>query len=258
MWNSGTLTWNSYLEPWLGTWEPLLATLTSNIQTFRNLLEPFWNLYLKHLETLDLKLWSLLEPSLRTHTWNLLKPLLGTSCIIYLEPWLGTLEPLRTLEPLLTKTWNLGTFRNLRLEPFVAWNLCFKPFTVTGNLGTSWILDLEPFQISRNPGTFRNPGSFTWNPYLEPRNLAGWLPQSATGPSLAETPKFSAFGFFLAQRLSCKKCLNISVPKACHTIGSSRFEQASCPLFIPSAPEPNGNLSPPCDWRAQPPSGMPK
>ena len=75
--------------------------------------------------------------------------------------------------------------------------------TLTWNLGTCR-LHLEPLL-----GTMEPPGSFTWtftwtfrtfrNLYLEPllgtsRNLAGWLPQSAQRPGLAETPKLSVVG----------------------------------------------------------------
>ena len=56
----------------------------------------------------------------------------------YLEPWN---QPRNLLEPFMigTYTWNLGTCRNLYLEPWY----------------------LEP----------RNLRNLTWNPYLEPRNL---------------------------------------------------------------------------------------
>ena len=182
----GTLTWN------LGTCRNLyLEPLYLEPRNLRNLT---WNPYLEPR--------NLPEPLLGTLTWNLgtcrnlyLEPLLGTSepSEPYLEPLLGTSEPAGTFtwnpyseprnlpEPLLgTLTWNLGARRNLYLEPL---------------LGTS-----EPA------------GTFTWNPYLEPRNLpepllgtltwnlgtcrnlAGWLPQSAPGLSLARTPKLSAVG----------------------------------------------------------------
>ena len=160
---AGTFTWNPYT--WnLGTFGTLLGTLTWNLGTCRNLyLEP---LYLEPRNLRNLTWNPYLEPR------NLPEPLLGTLI-------LGTSEPSEPyLEPLIT--WNLGTCRNLYLEPL---------------LGTS-----EPA------------GTFTWNPYSEPRNLpepllgtltwnlgtcqnlAGWLPQSAPGLSLARTPKLSAVG----------------------------------------------------------------
>ena len=163
---AGTFTWNPYI--WnLGTFGTLLGTLTWNLGTCRNLyLEPLY-----------------LEPrNLRNLTWNpYLEPLLGTSEPARTFTWNPYSEPRNLPEPLLgTLTWNLGARRNLYLEPL---------------FGTS-----EPA------------GTFTWNPYLEPRNLpepllgtltwnlgtcqnlAGWLPQSAPGLSLARTPKLSAVG----------------------------------------------------------------
>ena len=164
---SGTLyDWNPYLEP-RNLPEPLLGTLIlgGTFGTLLGTLEPAgtftWNPYTWNLGTFGTLLGTL--------TWNL-----GTCRNLYLEPLLGTSEPAGTF------TWNLGARRNLYLEPL---------------LGTS-----EPA------------GSFTWNPYLEPRNLpepllqtltwnlgtcqnlAGWLPQSAPGLSLARTPKLSAVG----------------------------------------------------------------
>ena len=68
-----------------------------------------------------------------------------------------------------TLTWNLGTCRNLYLEP-----LYLEPRnlpelllgTLTWNLGTCRNLYLEPLYLE--PRNLRN---LTWNPYLEPRNL---------------------------------------------------------------------------------------
>ena len=173
----GTLTWNSDLEP-------------------RNFIKPPH----ETSETYEIYL----EP------WNFLEPLLGT--LDFLEPFeTFTWNPYS--EPRGTFTWNLRTSWNLYLE---LWNL-LDPLlgTLTWNLATSWNLDLEPLEPSK---------SFAWNTYLEPwnlldpwlgtlvwnlpepllgtptwnlgtsRNLAGWLPQNAPGPSLAETPKFSAVG----------------------------------------------------------------
>ena len=123
-----------YLEP-RNLPEPLLGTLARNLGTF-------WNLYLEPLclEPRNLLTWNpYLEPR------NLPEPLLGTLILGTSEPagtftWNPYLEPRNLPEPLLgTLTRNLGTCRNLYLEPL---------------LGTS-----EPA------------GTFTWNPYLEPRNL---------------------------------------------------------------------------------------
>ena len=82
-----------------------------------------------------------------------------------------------------TLTWNLGTCRNLYLEPLyleprnlrnLTWNPSLEPRnlpepllgTLTRNLGTCRNLYLEPLL-----GTSEPAGTFTWNPYLEPRNL---------------------------------------------------------------------------------------
>ena len=164
---------------------------------------------------------------LKPVAWNL-----GTACILYLEPLIGTLEPSGSF------TWNLP--RTLKPNPFVEqWNLHFELLlgTLTWNLGTSSNLHTKPPKPTWNLGTSWNfigtlePfGTFTWNPYTEPRatftwnlrtswnfylelwnlldpllgtltwnlgtsrNLVGWLPQSAPGPSVAETPKLSAVG----------------------------------------------------------------
>ena len=211
----GAFIWNPYLEPWnlpklylrtfagnldrhlepsrtyTLTWmEPICFTW--NLGIFRNLLEP---------------LLGTSEPSGTLYDWNpyleprnLPEPLLGTLILgtsepsePYLEPLLGTSEPAGTFtwNPY---TWNLGTFGTLL-------------GTLTWNLGTCRNLYLEPLL-----GTSEPAGTFTWNPYLEPRsppepllgtltwnlgtcqNLAGWLPQSAPGLSLARTPKLSAVG----------------------------------------------------------------
>ena len=128
----GTLTWN-LCKP-LYTWNPC--------SDFRNLPKPTWNLGASW--NLYLELLQYLEPRNHLELWNLLGPLLGTlprklgtSWHLYLEPLLGTSEPslgtLSRLEPSLkifylepwnlldpwlgTLTWNLGTFRNLYLEP---------------------------------------------------------------------------------------------------------------------------------------------
>ena len=166
--------------------EPLRGTLSWNFGT--TLLGTFfWNLHLALLLGTP-------EP-LGTYTWNC-----GTSWILFLEPfaWNPYLEPRNLFEPW-TLTWNFGTFQNLTFTWNPFWNPYSEPSkTFTWNpywkLGTSWILCLEPFLETSEPsGTFTwNLGTFTWNPCLEPRNLAGWLPQS--GLSLAETPKLSPVG----------------------------------------------------------------
>ena len=133
----------------------------------------FRNLYLEPLLGTS-------EPSGTLYDWNpyleprnLPEPLLGTLI-------LGTSEP---SEPLLgTPTWNLGTCRNLYLEPLyleprnlrnLTWNPYLEPRnlpepllgTLTRNLGTCRNLYLEPLL-----GTSEPAGTFTWNPYLEPRS----------------------------------------------------------------------------------------
>ena len=110
-----------------------------------------------------------LEPLCRTLTWNFRN--LTCTWNPFLEPWLGTLtwEPCNLFN-LYFGTWEpLGTLRNL--EPSFTWN----PYLEPGNLLDPWLATL-----AWNLGTSRN--------------LAGWLPQSVPGPSLAETPKLSAVG----------------------------------------------------------------
>ena len=142
---------------------------------------------------------SLLKPSLRSLTW---KPFLGTlSCLepslktfyleprnlrdLYLEPFL--VPSLGTLEPLGSFTWNPYLERRNLPEPLLGTLTCLEPSLKTLCLEPSNLMHpyLEPFLGTAEP--------FTWNPYLEPRNLAepcGWLPQSSLGPSLTETQKF--------------------------------------------------------------------
>ena len=107
-----------------------------------------------------------------TLTWNL-----GTCRNLYLEPLYLDLGTFGTL--LGTLTWNLGTCRNLYLEPLPRnlRNLTWNPYLEPRNLP-------EPLlgTLTRNLGTCRNlylepllgtsepAGTFTWNPYLEPRN----------------------------------------------------------------------------------------
>ena len=163
--------------------------------------------------------WNFARSRLKPFAWNL-----GTTCILYLEPLPGTLEPsLGTcLEPLnrnpYVEQWNLHvglwlgiseprqtSTRNLRnllgtlellgtltLDFFgTFWNLYLKPL-----LGNSWNLHLEPrnllkplLQLWNLPEPLL--GTLTWN-LGTLRNLVGWLPQSAPGPSLAETLQLSA------------------------------------------------------------------
>ena len=136
-WNLGIFR-NLYLEPLLGTSEPS-GTLYD------------WNPYL--------------EPR------NLPEPLLGTLILgtsepsePYLEPLLGTSEPAGTF------TWNPYTWnlRNLTWNPYLEPRNLPEPLlgTLTRNLGTCRNLYLEPLL-----GTSEPAGTFTWNPYLEPRNL---------------------------------------------------------------------------------------
>ena len=131
----GTLTWNLgtcwnlfleplYLEPRNLTWNPYLEP--------RNLPEPqLGTLILGTSETSEPYLEPLLgtsEPA-GTFTWNpyseprnLPEPLLilGTSEPAGTFTWNPYLEPRNLPEPLLgTLTWNLGTCRNLYLEPLL-------------------------------------------------------------------------------------------------------------------------------------------
>ena len=175
----------------------MIGTLTWNLGTCRNLyLEPLY------LEPRNLLTKPYLEPR------NLPEPLLGTLILGTSEPPEPSLEPLLgTSEPAGTFTWNpYSEPRNLP-EPLLG--------TLTWNLGARRNLYLEPLL-----GTSEPAGTFTWNPYLEPRNLpepllgtltwnlgtcqnlAGWLPQSAPGLSLARTPKLSAVGEKLTCRIS--------------------------------------------------------
>ena len=84
--------------------------------------------------------------------------------------WNPYLEPRNLPEPLLgTLTRNLGTCRNLYLEPlYLEPRNLPEPLlgTLTWNLGARRNLYLEPLL-----GTSEPAGTFTWNPYLEPRNL---------------------------------------------------------------------------------------
>ena len=142
-WYLGT-SWNLYLRPLLGNLEPFGTFIWNPYLESRNPLEPLRRTLTRNFGTFRnlTCTWNpLLEPWLGTLTWNL-----ATSSTFTLEPGNPYLEP-----------------RNLRnLEPLVAWNLYLEPL-----LGT-----LEP------PGPltcnlYSEPsGTFTWNPYLERRNLA--------------------------------------------------------------------------------------
>ena len=80
-------------------------------------------------------------------------------------------------------TWNLGTCRNLYLEPLYLEprnlrNLTWNPYLEPRNLpepllGTLILGTSEPSEPYLEPllGTSEPAGTFTWNPYLEPRNL---------------------------------------------------------------------------------------
>ena len=159
----------------------MIGTLTWNIGICRNLyLEPLY-----------------LEPrNLRNLTWNpylqprnLPEPLLGTLILgtsepsePYLEPLLGTSEPAGTFtwNPYPEPTWNLGTCRNLYLEPLYLEprNLTWNPYLELRNLpepllGTLILGTSEPSEPYLEPllGTSEPAGTFTWNPYSKPRNL---------------------------------------------------------------------------------------
>ena len=190
---SGTLyDWNPYLEP-RNLPEPLLGTLIlGTSEPSEPYLEPFlgtsepagtfsWNPYSEPRNLRNLTWNPCLEPR------NLPEPLLGTltrnlgTCRnLYLEPLLGTSEPAVTF------TWNPYLEpRNLRN---LTWNPCLEPRnlpepllgTLTRNLGTCRNLYLEPLLGTSEPsepylepllGTSESAGTFTWNPYSEPRNL---------------------------------------------------------------------------------------
>ena len=152
-------TWNPYWKPskLLGPYlESLLGALEPSETLLKNLcweprpsLGTFQNLY----SYLDGTYMLYLEPR------NPPEPLLGTLAQnlgtfwnpLWLEPLLGTSEPAGTF------TWN----------PYYTWNLgTFLLGTLTWNLGTCRNLYLEPLYLE--PRNLRN---LTWNPYLEPRNL---------------------------------------------------------------------------------------
>ena len=199
----GTRVFVDLLDPSLATWnlETLPGTLTENLRNS-------WGLYLESLL-------GALEPKLylRTFAGNLDR---------HLEP--SRTYTLTWMEPICF-TWNLGIFRNLYLEPLLGtsepsrtlydWNLYLEPRNLPEPLlGTLILGTSEPSEPYLEPllGTSEPAGTFTWNPYSEPRNLpepllgtltwnlgtcqnlAGWLPQSAPGLSLARTPKLSAVG----------------------------------------------------------------
>ena len=82
-----------------------------------------------------------------------------------------------------TLTWNLGTCRNLYLEPLYLEprnlrNLTWNPYLEPRNLpepllGTLILGTSEPSEPYLEPllGTLEPAGTFTWNPYSEPGNL---------------------------------------------------------------------------------------
>ena len=163
----GAFIWNPYLEPW-NLPKLYLRTFAGNLDRH---LEPSRTYTLTWMEPICFT-WNLgifrnlyLEPLLGTsepsgtlYDWNpylepgnLPEPLLGTLILGTSEP--SYLEPRNLPEPLLgTLTWNLGTFGTLL-------------GTLTWNLGTCRNLYLEPLL-----GTSEPAGTFTWNPYLEPRS----------------------------------------------------------------------------------------
>ena len=172
----GTRVFVDLLDPSLATWnlETLPGTLTENLRNS-------WSLYLESLlgalepsETLLKNLcwavtWNLPEPILLLG-WNLYA-LLGTSESSGTFTWNPCSEPRNLLEPFMigTLTWNLGTCRNLYLEPLYLEprnlrNLTWNPYLQPRNLP-------EPLLGTLILGTSELAGTFTWNPYLEPRNL---------------------------------------------------------------------------------------
>ena len=185
----GTRVFVNLVDPSLATWnlETLPGTLTENLRNC-------WGLYLESLlgalepsETLLKNLCWEPRPSLGTFQ-NLYSYLDGTY-MLYLEPrnlpepLLGTLANL--LEPFMigTLTWNLGTCRNLYLEPLYLEprnlrNLTWNPYLEPRNLpepllGTLILGTSEPSEPYLEPllGTSEPAGTFTWNPYSEPGNL---------------------------------------------------------------------------------------
>ena len=149
-----------YLEPLLKTFE------TPGAFIWNPYLEP-WNLpklYLRTLLGTSTVTWNLPEPILLLG-W-ILYALLGTSESSGTFTWNPCSEPRNLLEPFMigTLTWNLGTCRNLYLEPLyleprnlLTWN----PYLEPRNLPNLYLepLYLEPRNL------------LTWNPYSEPRNL---------------------------------------------------------------------------------------
>ena len=151
-----------YLEPLLKTFE------TPGAFIWNPYLEP-WNLPKLYLRTFAGNLDRHLEPS-RTYTLTWMEPIcftwnLGIFRNLYLEPLLGTSEPSGTLYD-----WN----------PYLEPRNLPEPLLGTLILGTSEPAGTLLGTLTRNLGTCQN--------------LAGWLPQSAPGLSLARTPKLSAVG----------------------------------------------------------------
>ena len=157
----GAFIWNPYLEPW-NLPKLYLRTFAGNLD--------------RHLEPSRTYTLTWMEPI--CFTWNLgifrnlyLEPLLGTS-----EPsgtlydWNPYLEPRNLPEPLLGTLIHLEprNLRNLTWNPYLEPRNLPEPLlgTLTRNLGTCRNLYLEPLL-----GTSEPAGTFTWNPYLEPWNL---------------------------------------------------------------------------------------
>ena len=179
----------------------------ANLSCFAWYLGTSWNLYLGPLL-------GTLEP-FGTFTWNpYLEPL--TPWNLYAEPWLGTLEPSETLPVLGIPFWNLdwelllGTFQALQLS---LWNL-----------GTSWnpyflLGAAEPSEPGTLSGLEPLLGTLTWNLGTS-RNLAGWLPQSAPGPSLADAAKLSA----VREKTICQSQLLCIFTAWCFSLGRKRSQ----------------------------------
>ena len=139
----GTRVFVDLLDPSLATWnlETLPGTLTENLRNS-------WGLYLESLlgalepsETLLKNLCWEPRPSLGTFQ-NLYSYLDGTY-MLYLEPRNLPEPSLNLLEPFMigTLTWNLGTCRNLYLEPlYLEPRNLPEPLlgTLARNLGTFW------------------------------------------------------------------------------------------------------------------------
>ena len=169
----GTRVFVDLLDPSLATWnlETLPGTLTENLRNS-------WGLYLESLL-------GALEPSetlLKNLCWEP-RPSLGTfqNLYSYLDgTYMLYLEPRNLLEPFMigTLTWNLGTCRNLYLEPLyleprnlLTWNPYLEPRNLPEPLLGTLILGTSEPYLEPLLGTSEPAGTFTWNPYSEPWNL---------------------------------------------------------------------------------------